>query len=124
MKAPKIYQVYNDLYLVNVLLAVGWDRGEVMQHFEQDIGRGQGAAIEIDAGVAIWIGSLDENWEGILCHESIHAANIILMQKGVKISTKNDEALTYLAQWIFERCLPICKKLAGSRQKKTRKLPG
>jgi hypothetical protein len=111
----KIYQVYNDLYFVNILLVPGWNRGEVLNHFDCDVSRGSGAAIPLDSGVAIWVESFGKDWEAVLCHEAIHAANIILEQKGVEVSTKNDEALTYLAQWIFSRCFPICKKLAGKK---------
>lgn len=43
----------------------------------------------------------------IVVHECIHAATYILRAAGVKISTKNDEALTYLVEYLMEEVCEI-----------------
>lgn len=43
----------------------------------------------------------------VLGHECIHAANMILNAAGVKTTTSNDEALTYLFEFIFGKCLTV-----------------
>lgn len=42
---------------------------------------------------------------GELHHETIHCANKILGMAGVEFGYENDEALTYLSQYIFEEIL-------------------
>lgn len=56
-------------------------------------------------GIFIWIRYRGMNGLSLLHHECIHAANECLHQRGVKQDTSNDEALTYLSQWLFEKCL-------------------
>lgn len=56
-------------------------------------------------GIFIWVRHRGIAGLGSLHHECIHAANECLKQKGVKQDTDNDEALTYLSQWLFEKCV-------------------
>lgn len=39
---------------------------------------------------------------GTIAHESLHAANMILNEVGVQTDQMNDEALTYLTEWIVD----------------------
>lgn len=50
---------------------------------------------------------------GMLLHECIHCANRILGSRGVGLAHEDDEALTYLSQFIFEE---ILSKLVGDEE--------
>ncbi len=64
-----------------------------------------GHTTRVDDCIFIWV--RDDKLKGLgpLHHESIHAANYTLSDRGIKIDAINDEALTYLSQWIFEKCI-------------------
>lgn len=40
----------------------------------------------------------------VIVHESVHAANRILLNKGIIADFDNDEAQAYLVDWIFDQC--------------------
>lgn len=61
-----------------------------------------------DDKLCIWFKDNKPNL-GDICHESIHLAIKILKRVGVDISYDNDEALTYLAGYIFDE---LYKKLS------------
>ena len=47
---------------------------------------------------------------GTITHESIHIAHFILGAIGLKESYENDEAETYLAEWITDESYKFIKK--------------
>ena len=47
---------------------------------------------------------------GTITHESIHTAHFILQSRGLKESYENDEAETYLAEWITDKVYGFIKK--------------
>lgn len=54
---------------------------------------------------------LEHNADGhLVVHESIHAALMILDTCGQNYSSKNDEALTYLASFIYEQIVKRLKR--------------
>lgn len=53
-------------------------------------------------GELVWCHSPEKVTDPFICHEAIHAANGMLGACGVEITTDNDEALTYTAQFCFE----------------------
>ena len=42
-----------------------------------------------------------------LHHEVGHATNYVAKARGIKLCPDNDEALAYLSQWIFEKCIKL-----------------
>lgn len=49
--------------------------------------------------------------ESVIVHECVHAANRILNAVGVKADYLNDEAQTYLIDWIFKEVKKFLKKI-------------
>ena len=68
------------------------------------------AACAKGAGMVYIFISSDSFTPQVLAHESIHAANWILRDAGVRISTKNDEPLTYLTEYIMDELVPYADK--------------
>lgn len=60
-----------------------------------------GHTTRIDAGIYIWLRT--KKGLGPLVHESLHAANFTLFDRGVRADIVNDEPIAYLQQWIFEK---------------------
>jgi hypothetical protein len=114
MKTKKAYSFYNDVYFQNFFFIPNWTRDDVIRVFDFPVHRhAQGMAFQTEEGIVIWIRDFTFENLDYLHHECIHATNIMFEEKGVKISTKNDEAQTYMSQWIFSRCrqrLKIKKK--------------
>ena len=52
----------------------------------------------------------DKITNGIICHEAIHAAGMILNRAEVISSFDNDEPLCYLAEWISNNIYAFIKK--------------
>lgn len=58
-----------------------------------------------EEGEAEFFVAIREKCIGTLSHECLHAAFFILENVGVEISFQNQEAITYLHQYIFEEAL-------------------
>lgn len=58
-----------------------------------------------DGTIHMWLRHKGVQGLSALCHECIHAATYTLRTRDIRISVDDDEALTYLAQWVFKRCL-------------------
>lgn len=105
-------KIHNDLYHQDIYFIPGLseeDYDKFIRKFDpkyhSSIGSSYGYTTLAAGKVFIWL--KDNKFEnlGALCHECVHAANFILNDRGIKQDTNNDEALTYLAQWVFEKCL-------------------
>lgn len=84
------------------------DRFKDLEEFEADYAS---AATDSTAdilrnfrGVIIRFRSMDDMDVKTISHESVHAANIIFAELGVKADTDNDEHLAYLVGWIARCC--------------------
>lgn len=109
MKKKTPVHFYSDLYFMNFYFCPGWTREEMRSWFGVELEQHcYGIMIPLDTGIAIWIDKVEKT--GGLVHECVHAANYLFEQKGIRISTKNDEAQAYLVQWIFDNCFPHCLK--------------
>ena len=107
----KAYQFYNDVYFQPFFFLPNWTREEIINVFKYDPEEGaQGMAFTTSDGIFIWIKDFTNENMGYLCHEAVHAANILFQQRGQKISTKNDEAQAYMVQWIFDNCRKSIKR--------------
>lgn len=111
----KYFVFHQDLYHQDVAFLAEWTRADVLEYLDTDTSSYSGGMTFQKGGVVfVWIRDwkkhkdISDNLE-YLHHESIHAANFILASRGVKVSARNDEALTYLSQWIFSRCM-ACQK--------------
>ena len=47
---------------------------------------------------------------GVIAHEGVHLANMILSRRGLEPSFVNDEAVAYLAEWIVDLAHQTIKK--------------
>lgn len=101
---------YCETYFQNYYFCPGWTAKQVKDYFNIDLyENSHGSCSHNSQGVVIWVkGNGYEALEN-LCHESIHAANFTLDSKGVDVTTRNDEALAYLAQFVFRNCLKHLK---------------
>lgn len=105
---------YNDLYhkyiyFLPCITEEAYERAvrKIDPKYVSNIGLAGGYSSHVNGHVFIWIKDNKLDNLGALSHESIHAANFILDDCGIKQDTENDEALTYLSQWIFEKCLKL-----------------
>ena len=57
--------------------------------------------------IVIWLQALTTRPERLsaLVHESVHAANFIMINAGIKVDGSNDELAAYLTEWIFINAL-------------------
>lgn len=73
-------------------------------------------------GVIIRFRSIEDIDFRTVAHESVHAANMIFYELGVKADTDNDEHLAYLVGWIADCCREVrsfeCKKKPDKSVKK------
>jgi hypothetical protein len=53
-------------------------------------------------GSLVWFHDTDKMTSRNITHESVHAANIIFSDLGIKIDTDNDEAQAYLAGFVAD----------------------
>jgi hypothetical protein len=60
---------------------------------------------EEDYGQVVLIWVRPEVNIGVLAHEALHAASFVLRRKGLRFSSKSEEAFTYYMEWIFEEAL-------------------
>lgn len=58
-------------------------------------------------GVIIRFRSIEDIDFKTVSHESVHAADIIFAELGVKADTDNDEHLAYLVGWIADCCREV-----------------
>jgi hypothetical protein len=68
---------------------------------------------EVSGGIFLWLKSdtISPKFISCLAHESLHAANMILSNAGVRVDVcENDEAQAYLLGWIMKKCLETYKK--------------
>lgn len=115
MKTKKALSFYLDLYRQQYYFLKDWTREQVEKTLGIDTGVCGGITCHKEGIIYIWVSDIYSD-EGVseLTHESIHAANFTLKNVGIKISVKNDEAQTYLSQWIFNHCYQSVKrKLKG-----------
>ena len=106
----KTYKAYQDLYHQEIIFIPNWTRMEVIETFSEDLTNAAGAVFVKNGIIVIWIKEFTYENLDYLCHESVHAANMIFALRGQAIDVKNDEAQAYLVQWIFEVCKKVLKK--------------
>ena len=107
----KAYQFYHDTYFQPFYFLPNWTREEIILTFKYDPGdNAQGLTFILGDVIFIWIKKYSIKNLGYLCHESLHATNILFETRGQKISTKNDEAQAYMIQWIFDSCRKCLNK--------------
>lgn len=110
----KPHHFYCELYFQNFYFCPGWKRQEINEYFSVQIDESaRGVTLATGNGIIIWIES--PKYLGALCHEAVHAAKFLFVQKGVIASNDNDEPLAYLVQFIFENCYKKIKKRGTSR---------
>ena len=110
----KPHHFYCELYFQNFYFCPGWKRQELNEYFGVQIDEyAKGVTLATGNGIIIWIES--PKYLGALCHEAVHAAKFLFVQKGVIASNDNDEPLAYLVQFIFENCYKKIKKRGASR---------
>lgn len=103
-------KIYSDLYHDTIWFCPGMTPDE-FKNFStkkimecEDCVNDDGATISNDLGIVIWIRHNSALGLPDLVHECIHAANYLLSKRGVTVTSKDDEALAYLVQWIFTVC--------------------
>ena len=75
------------------------------ERFEGSIG----IAIDFYGDYVIWIKGNAKRDLSCLAHECLHIANMILSNKGIKVSLKNDEAQAYLLGYLMKKCCEVLK---------------
>lgn len=66
--------------------------------------------IERDKGCAIvlwfppWFHTKDATYLSVLAHESFHAAEFVLRERGMTLTDASDEAYAYYIAWMFREC--------------------
>lgn len=93
-----MYKIHCELYKIDIHVFIG---AEPVDNRKVNKKKDGGATWMKKGIVHMWLSN--KRHTGEVMHECIHAANFILHSRGVKISTKNDEALTYLVEWIYGR---------------------
>lgn len=93
-----------DVYQQEFFFLKYWSREQFESVLSVDSSNSGGMTVFKDGCIYIWIEDISGEGVSHLVHECIHAANFTLGVRGIKVSTKNDEAQTYLTQWIFHQC--------------------
>lgn len=66
--------------------------------------------VERPRGVALvlwfpqWFTVKDGTYLSVLAHESFHAAEFVLRERGLRLTDESDEAYAYYIAWIFREC--------------------
>ena len=66
--------------------------------------------VERDKGCAIvlwvpdWFSLKDRDCLAVLAHESFHAAEFVLRERGMTLTDASDEAYAYYIAWMFREC--------------------
>lgn len=121
---PKHYWFYDQLYLFNFRLVWPITKATLEKYLEDEFPDGPPCVFDDDefGGKAIfaptggkggtyivalrhWRGNADDHSN--LVHECLHIANLILNHRGVGVTTDNDEAQTYLLQYLVRQCLNV-----------------
>ena len=114
----KAYKFYNDTYFQTFIFLPNWTRDDLIKTFKLDPDEdGRGMVFYHNGAVFIWIQEFTYENLGYLAHEATHAANCMFREKGVKISTSNDEPLAYMVGYVFENCMKYFKKKSTRRKK-------
>lgn len=108
------------LYDVSIVLlygewapALAWMDKTYGNVTEQDVGGGHGAKtmwMRRDKGVALvlwfprWFSTKDYTHLSVLAHESFHAAEFLLRERGMTLTDSSDEAYAYYIAWMFREC--------------------
>lgn len=80
---------------------------------DADVGRWTGAKtlwIERPKGVALalwfpaWFSVKNPEHLSVLAHESFHAAEFVLRERGITLTDSSDEAYAYYIAWMFREC--------------------
>lgn len=109
MSDKKALRFVADVYQQEFFFLKYWSRKQFETTLNIDSNNSGGMTVLKDGIVYIWIESITGEGVSHLVHECIHAANFTLGIRGIKVSTKNDEAQTYLTQWIFHQCYTSLK---------------
>ena len=104
MSDKKALRFVADVYQQEYLFLRYWSRDQFERLLGIDSSHSSAMTVLKDGSVYIWIDKVTGEGLSHLVHECIHAANFTLGIRGIKVSTKNDEAQTYLTQWIFQQC--------------------
>ena len=124
-RPPRHSWFYDQLYLFNFRLVWPVTKSTLEQYIRDefpDIGQEYICEDDTFGGKAIfvptegrggtymvalrkWNGNSDDHSN--LVHECLHVANMILHHRDVQITPDNDEALTYLTQYIHRQCLNV-----------------
>lgn len=116
-KNPKALRFVNETYGQEFFFLAGWSEAEA-RGIGLDTINAAGSTDMINGSVYIWLRDLTANEDiGCLVHECIHASTFTLGFRGIEVSSKNDEAHAYLAQWIFDSCYPLALKHAKKKKK-------
>lgn len=109
MKDKLALKFTSDLYQQDFYFLKYWTRKQFELITGVDAANSGGMTVLKDGNIYIWVEDLKGEGISHLTHECIHACNFTLGPRGVKISTKNDEAQAYLTQWIFNECYKSLK---------------
>lgn len=110
-KLRKPYWFYDDVYRLNYYFMPGFTKEEIEMAIKKNSsldyecseldGYG-GKCIQVMGNIYLWVDCKSN--VATLAHECLHAAHLILRQKGVDVTT-NDEALAYYLEFIMRKCL-------------------
>lgn len=105
--SKKSYHFYCETYGENFYFAPEWSKKYLSEFTGVSVGSENGKCLKNEQGVLIWVEKYDLKNLHVLMHECIHAANYVLHDRGVVTTTDNDEALAYLAEFVFKSCMKV-----------------
>ena len=108
------------LYDVTIVLlhgepesALAWMNKTFGEVTAENVGNFTGAKtmwIERSKGIALvlwfprWFHTKDGTYLSVLAHESFHAAEFLLRERGLTLTDSSDEAYAYYIAWMFREC--------------------
>lgn len=107
----KALHFISDIYQQRFFFLKYWSRDQFEKVLNIDSNNSGAMTVYKEGDIYIWVESFDGQGISHLVHECIHAANFTLGPRGIKVSSKQDEAHAYLTQWIFKMCFNSLKKV-------------
>jgi len=107
----KVLRVEDQLYDYELYLYLGFSFDKYVKHLSDKFGivregiEGYGETVYVGSQIFIWLNpELDKtNTLGTLVHEAVHAARIVLTNRGMSLDVDNAEGLAYYTDFIFRQ---------------------
>lgn len=125
-KRLRAWKWSDPLYGVTIVLlrgsgdhAIAWLNKTFGDVRDEEYGAFQGAKtvwIERPRGVAMvlwfpaWFAVTNDDHLSVLAHESFHAAEFVMRERGCTLTDSSDEAYAYYVSWTFRECLTRLRK--------------